>query len=63
MDYVTEAAYCNILKEVMDPLLEDIALSFLTTLVFIHVNSLSHSARVTQIFLVSYGIKGERVMM
>lgn len=45
---VTAAAYCNFLKEVLDPWLDGITLSLLRTLLFMHANTLSHSAMVTR---------------
>ena len=59
---VTSAAYCQFLQEVFVPWLDDIPLSTLRDLVFMHDNAPSHSARATQTFLGSLGIEGEKLM-
>lgn len=46
-DKVTAATYCDLLKEVLDPWLDDLPLSFLRNLVFMHDNAPTHSARTT----------------
>lgn len=56
-------AYYNLLNGGLDPLLDDIPLSLLRNLIFMHDNTLSHSVRTTQTFLGSYGIQGERLMV
>ena len=50
-------AECNLLNEVLIPWLDDIPLSLLRSHVFIRDNAPSHSSRVTQVFLGSYGIQ------
>lgn len=42
---MTAAAYCSLQKEALDPWLDDIALLLLRTLIFIHGNMPSPSAR------------------
>ncbi|XP_036357561.1 uncharacterized protein LOC118762690 [Octopus sinensis] len=60
---VIAAAFCNLLKEVLDLWLDDILLSLLRNLEFMHDNTPSHSTRTTQIFLGFYGIQCERLMV
>ena len=57
---MTTVAYCNLLNEVLVPWLEDMPLSLLGTLIFMH-NTPSHSSRPTKLFLGSYGIQDERL--
>lgn len=59
---VTSAAYCDLLRNVLVPWLDDIPLSLLRTFVFMHDNAPSHSARATQAFLASLGIQEEKLM-
>lgn len=60
---VTIAAYCNLLKEILDPWLDETPLYFLRNLVFMHNNASPHSSRTTQTLLESYGIQSERLMV
>lgn len=53
--------YCNLLKEVLDPCLDDILLTLLRILVLMHVSF--HSVSATQAFLGYYSIQGERLMV
>lgn len=60
---VISAAYFNLLNEVLYPWLDHLTLSFLRILLFMHGKTVSHSARVTQLSLGSYGIQGEGLMV
>lgn len=60
MDY---SRLLQVPEEVLCFRLEDIPLSILKTLIFMHGNSPSHSSSATQAFLGSYGIQVERLMV
>lgn len=60
---VTSASYCDILNDALTPWLDDIPISLLRNLVFMHDNAPSHSARATTAFLASLGIHGEKLMV
>ena len=59
---VTSASYCNILKNTLEPWLDDLPLLLRRNLIFMHDNAPSHSARATKEFLASLGIHGEKLM-
>lgn len=59
---ITSTSYCDMLKEVLEPWLDDIPLSLLQNLIFMHDNAPSHSARSTTVFLDSLGFQGEKLM-
>ena len=59
---VTSAAYCDLLRNVLVPWLDDIPISLLRTFVFMHDDVPFHSARATQAFLASLGIQEKKSM-
>ena len=50
---VTPASYCNILKELLVPWLDDLPHSLRRNLIFVHGNAPSRSARATKAFSAS----------
>lgn len=60
---LTSATYCQFLKNVLDPWLEEIPLSQLKKIVYMHDNAPSHAAKATTLFLESLGFKNETLMV
>lgn len=59
---ITSATYCEMLKAVLLPWLEDIPLSRRLKLVFMQDNAPSHSAKLTKACLTSMGFRDHRLM-
>jgi len=60
---ITSVAYCQLLESALLPWLEDVPLQKRCRLIFQHDNAPSHSAKATQAFLSSIGLKGDRLMV
>ena len=60
---LTSITYCQFLKNVLDPWLEEVSLSRLKKVVFMHDNAPSHAAKATTQFLKSLGFKNETLMV
>ena len=60
---ITSPSYCQLLQSNLPPWLDDVLLQEPKTFVFRHDNGLAHSAKATQHFLASLGIRGKRLMV
>ncbi len=60
---LTSTTYGQFLKNVLDPWLEEVPLSRLKKVVFMHDNAPSHAAKATAQFLKSIGFKNETLMV
>lgn len=59
---LTSHTYCQFLKNVLEPWLEEIPLSLLSKLIYMHDNAPSHAAKATTQYLESLGFKNETLM-
>jgi transposase len=60
---ITSHTYCQFLKRVLEPWLEEIPLSLLRKIIYMHDNAPSHSAKATTEYLESLGFNNQRLMI
>ena len=60
---LTSNTYCQFLKSFLEPWLEDVPLSRLRNLIFMHDNAPSHAAKATTQYLGSIGFKNKTMMI
>ena len=60
---ITSHTYCQFLKSVLEPWLEEIPLSRLKKLIYMHENAPSHAAKATTQYLESLGFKNKTLMI
>ena len=60
---LTSQTYCQFLKSVLEPWLEEVPLSRLRNLIYMHDNAPSHAAKATAQYLQSIGFKNKTLMI
>ena len=60
---LTSQTYCQFLKSFLEPWLEDVPLSRLRNLIYMHDNAPSHAAKATTQYLESIGFKNKTMMI
>jgi transposase len=60
---LTSTTYCQFLKDALDPWLDDLPLSVLKKIIFMHDNAPSHAAKATTAFLQSLGFVNDTLMV
>ena len=60
---LTSVTYCEFLKNVLEPLQDDLPLSQLKKIIFMHDNAPSHAAKATITFLKSLGFMNDTLMV
>ena len=60
---LTSHTYCQFLKSFLEPWLEDVPLSRLRNLIYMHDNAPSHAAKATTQYLKSIGFKNKTMMI
>ena len=60
---LTSDTYCQFLKNELEPWLDDVRLSHLKNIIFMHDNAPSHAAKSTTEFLESFGFKDNTLMV
>ena len=60
---LTSVTYCEFLKNVLEPWQDDLPLSELKKIIFMHDNAPSHAAKGTTTFLKSLGFMNDTLMV